>query len=153
MAIKKIANNKKARHDYFIEDTYEAGIVLTGTEIKSIRAGRISLKESYAKIDKGEVIVYSMNISPYKQGNIYNVDPMRPRKLLLNKREIQRIDQALSRDGLTLIPLSVYISEKGLAKVSLGVARGKKLYDKRQTIAQRDAGRRMDRAVKDSRSR
>ncbi len=153
MAIKKIANNKKARHDYFIEDTYEAGIVLTGTEIKSIRAGRISLKESYAKIEKGEVIVYSMNISPYKQGNIYNVDPMRPRKLLLNKREIQRIDQALSRDGLTLIPLSVYISEKGLAKVSLGVARGKKLYDKRQTIAQRDAGRRMDRAVKDSRSR
>ncbi|MBR2736290.1 MAG: SsrA-binding protein SmpB [Firmicutes bacterium] len=153
MAIKKIANNKKARHDYFIEETYEAGIVLTGTEIKSIRAGRISLKESYAKIEKGEVIVYSMNISPYKQGNIYNVDPMRPRKLLLNKREIRKIDQALSRDGLTLIPLSVYINEKGLAKLSLGVARGKKLYDKRQSIAQRDAGRRMERAVRDSRSR
>ncbi len=153
MAVKKIANNKKARHDYFIEETYEAGIVLTGTEIKSIRAGRISLKESYAKIEKDEVIVYSMNISPYKQGNIYNVDPMRPRKLLLNKREIRKIDQALSRDGLTLIPLSVYINEKGLAKISLGVARGKKLYDKRQSIAQRDAGRRMERAVKDSRSR
>ena len=94
-----------------------------------------------------------MNISPYKQGNIYNVDPMRPRKLLLNKREIRKIDQALSRDGLTLIPLSVYINEKGLAKLSLGVARGKKLYDKRQSIAQRDAGRRMERAVRDSRSR
>ena len=150
---KVIANNKKAFHDYFVEERYEAGIVLTGTEIKSIRRGGVSIKESYAKIEKGEVIVYSMNISPYKQGNIYNVDPMRPRKLLLNKREIRKIDQALSRDGLTLIPLSVYINEKGLAKLSLGVARGKKLYDKRQSIAQRDAGRRMERAVRDSRSR
>ena len=151
MAVKNIANNKKARHDYFIEETYEAGIVLTGTEIKSVRAGRVSLKESYAKVEHGEVFVYSLNISPYKQGNIYNVDPMRPRKLLLNKREIRRIDQDLSRDGLTLIPLSLYINEKGLAKLSLGVARGKKLYDKRQSIAKREAGRRMDRAVKASR--
>lgn len=153
MAMKKIANNKKARHDYFIEDTYEAGIVLTGTEIKSIRAGRVSLKESYARVENGEVIVYSMNISPYEHGNIYNVDPMRPRKLLLNKREIRKIEQALTREGLTLIPLFLYINEKGLAKLSIGVARGKKLYDKRQTIAKRDAGRRMDRAVKASRNR
>ena len=131
MAVKTIANNKKTRHDYFIEETYEAGIVLTGTEIKSVRAGRVSLKESYAKVENGEVYVYSMNISPYEFGNIYNVDAMRPRKLLLNRREIRKIDQSLTRDGLTLIPLSVYINEKGLAKMKIGVARGKKLYDKR----------------------
>lgn len=153
MAVKTIANNKKARHDYFIEETYEAGIVLTGTEIKSVRAGRVSLKESYAKVENGEVYVYSMNISPYEFGNIYNVDAMRPRKLLLNRREIRKIDQSLTRDGLTLIPLSVYINEKGLAKVKIGVARGKKLYDKRDSIAKRDAGRRMDRAMKESRRR
>lgn len=153
MAVKTIANNKKARHEYYIEETYEAGLVLTGTEIKSVRAGRVSLKESYAKVEKGEVIVYSMNISPYQQGSIYNVDPMRPRKLLLNRREIRKIDQELSREGLTLIPLSLYLNEKGLAKLSLGVARGKKLYDKRQSIAARDAGRRMNRAVKASRQR
>ena len=152
MAVKTIANNKKARHDYFIEDTYEAGIVLTGTEIKSVRAGRVSLKESYAKVQGGEVVIYSMNISPYEHGSIYNVDPMRPRKLLLNRREIRNIDRDLSREGLTLIPLSLYINEKGLAKLSLGVARGKKLYDKRQSIAKRDAGLRMDRAVKASRN-
>ncbi len=153
MAVKTIANNKKARHEYYIEDTYEAGLVLTGTEIKSVRAGKVSLKESYAKVEKGEVIIYSMNISPYQQGSIYNVDPMRPRKLLLNRREIRKLDQELSRDGLTLIPLSLYLNDKGLAKLSLGVARGKKLYDKRQSIAERDAGRRMDRAVKASRQR
>lgn len=152
MAIRTIANNKKARHDYFIEETYEAGIVLTGTEIKSIRQGRVSLKESYAKVQNGEVMIYSMNISPYDHGSIYNVDPMRPRKLLLNRREIRRIDQELTREGLTLIPLSLYINEKGKAKLSLGIARGKKLYDKRQSIAKREAGRRMDRAVKASRN-
>ena len=151
MAVRTIANNKKARHEYFIEDTYEAGLVLTGTEIKSVRAGKVSLKESYARVEKGEVIVHSMNISPYQQGSIYNVDPMRPRKLLLNRREIRKIDQELTRDGLTLIPLSLYINEKGIAKILLGVARGKKLYDKRQSIAQRDAGRRMERAVRASR--
>lgn len=148
MAVKMIANNKKARHDYFIEDTYEAGIVLTGTEIKSVRAGKVNLKESYAKVERGEVFIYSMNISPYEQGNIYNVDPMRSRKLLLNRKEIRRIEQALTQDGLTLVPLSMYINEKGLAKLSLGVARGKKLYDKRQSIAKRDAARSMDRARK-----
>lgn len=148
MAVKMIANNKKARHDYYIEDTYEAGIVLTGTEIKSVRAGKVNLKESYAKVERGEVFIYSMNISPYEQGNIYNVDPMRSRKLLLNRKEIRRIEQALTQDGLTLVPLSMYINEKGLAKLSLGVARGKKLYDKRQSIAKRDAARSMDRARK-----
>ena len=148
MAVRQIANKKKARHDYFIEDTYEAGIVLTGTEIKSVRAGRVNLKESYARVERGEVFVHSMNISPYEQGNIYNVDPMRVRKLLLNRREIRKIEQALTQDGLTLIPLSMYINEKGLAKLSIGVARGKKLYDKRQSIAKRDAARSMDRARK-----
>ena len=148
MGVKLIANNKKARHDYYIEETYEAGIVLTGTEIKSVRAGRVNLKESYARVQHGEVFIYSMNISPYEHGNIYNVDPMRVRKLLLNRREIRKIEQALTRDGLTLVPLSMYINEKGIAKLSIGVARGKKLYDKRQSIAKRDADRSLDRARK-----
>ncbi|MBR2778950.1 MAG: SsrA-binding protein SmpB [Firmicutes bacterium] len=148
MGVKLIANNKKARHDYFIEETYEAGIVLTGTEIKSVRAGRVNLKESYARVQNGEVFIHSMNISPYEHGNIYNVDPMRVRKLLLNRREIRKIEQALTRDGLTLVPLSMYINEKGIAKLSIGIARGKKLYDKRQSIAKRDADRSMDRARK-----
>ena len=143
-----IANNKKAWHDYFIEEKYEAGIVLTGTEIKSIRQGRINLKESYAKVEHGEVFVYSMNISPYDHGNIYNVDPMRPRKLLLNRREIRKIDAALAQQGLTLIPLSLYLNEKGMAKLEIGIARGKKLYDKRESIAKRDAARNIDRMMK-----
>lgn len=146
--IKLIANNKKAFHDYFIEEKYEAGIVLTGTEIKSIRQGRINLKESYAKVEHGEVFVYSMNISPYDHGNIYNVDSMRPRKLLLNRREIRKIDAALAQQGLTLIPLSLYLNEKGMAKLEIGIARGKKLYDKRESIAKRDAARNIDRMMK-----
>lgn len=146
--IKLIANNKKAFHDYFIEEKYEAGIVLTGTEIKSIRQGRINLKESYAKVEHGEVFVYSMNISPYDHGNIYNVDPMRPRKLLLNRREIRKIDATLAQQGLTLIPLSLYLNEKGMAKLEIGIARGKKLYDKRESIAKRDAARNIDRMMK-----
>ncbi len=148
MAVKTIANNKKARHDYFIQETYEAGIVLTGTEIKSVRAGRVNLRDSYARVDHGEVFLYGMNISPYEQGNIYNVDPMRERKLLLNRREIRKMEQAVTLDGLTLVPLSMYINEKGLAKISLGIAKGKKLHDKRQSIAQRDAERKMERAVR-----
>lgn len=148
MARKIIATNKKAHHDYFIEEKYEAGIVLTGTEIKSIRQGRINLKESYARVEHGEVYVYSMNISPYEHGNIYNVDPMRPRKLLLNRREIRKIDAALAQQGLTLIPLSLYLNEKGIAKLEIGVARGKKLYDKRESIAKRDAARNIDRIMK-----
>lgn len=146
---KPVANNKKARHDYFIEETYEAGIVLTGTEIKSVRAGKVSIKESYAKIDsRGELFLYGMNISPYEQGNRFNVDPVRPRKLLLHKREIMKLLGAITRDGLTLVPLSMYINEDGRAKVELALARGKKNYDKRETIAKKDAARKIDRAMK-----
>jgi len=147
-AIKIVANNKKARHDYFIDDTYEAGIVLTGTEIKSIRQGKVSIKESFAKVEKGEVIIYGMNISPYEFGNRYNVDPLRPRKLLLNKREIQKLIGYTTQDGLTLVPLKIYINDRGKAKLELAVARGKKNYDKRDSIAKRDADRRMQQAVR-----
>lgn len=146
--IKIVANNKKARHDYFIEETYEAGIVLTGTEIKSIRQGKVSIKESYAKVENGEMIIYGMNISPYEFGNRYNVDPMRPRKLLLHKREIQKLIGYTTLKGLTLVPLRMYINDRGKAKLELAVARGKKDYDKRHTIAKRDADRRMQQAMK-----
>ena len=146
---KLVANNKKARHDYFIEETYEAGIVLTGTEIKSVRAGKVSIKESYAKIDnRGELFIYGMNISPYEQGNRFNVDSVRPRKLLLHKREIMKLLGAITRDGLTLVPLTMYINVDGRAKVELALARGKKNYDKRETIAKKDAARKIDRAMK-----
>lgn len=145
---KLIANNKKARHDYFIEEVYEAGIVLTGTEIKSIRAGKASIKESYAKIENGEMIVYGMNISPYEQGNRFNVDPLRPRKLLLHKQEIRKLIGYTTLKGLTIVPLTVYINEDGRAKMEIAVARGKKLYDKRDDIARRDAERRMAKAAK-----
>ena len=146
---KLVANNKKAYHDYFIEETYEAGIVLTGTEIKSVRQGRVSIKESYAKIEKGELILYGMNISPYEQGNRYNVDPLRPRKLLLHKQEIRKLIGYTTMKGLTLVPLKMYINEEGRAKVEIAVARGKKNYDKRDDIAKRDAKRDMDRKMKE----
>lgn len=145
---KLIANNKKARHDYFIEEVYEAGIVLTGTEIKSIRAGKVSIKESYAKIENGEMIVYGMNISPYEQGNRFNADPLRPRKLLLHKQEIRKLIGYTTLKGLTIVPLTVYINEDGRAKMEIAVARGKKLYDKRDDIAKRDAERRMAKAAR-----
>ena len=145
---KLVANNKKARHDYFIEEVYEAGIVLTGTEIKSIRAGRVSIKESYAKIEDGEMIVCGMNISPYEQGNRFNVDPLRPRKLLLHKQEIRKLIGYTTLKGLTIVPLTVYINEDGRAKMEIAVARGKKLYDKRDDIAKRDAERRMAKAAR-----
>lgn len=145
---KMVANNKKARHDYFIEEVYEAGIVLTGTEIKSVRAGKVSIKESYAKIEKGEMMVYGMNISPYEQGNRFNVDPLRPRKLLLHKQEIRKLIGYTTQKGLTLIPLNMYINEDGRAKMELAVARGKKNYDKREDIAKKDAARKMDQAMK-----
>ncbi len=141
--MKLVANNKKARHDYFIDETYEAGIELTGTEIKSVRQGKVSIKESYARIRDGEVFILGMNISPYEQGNRFNVDPVRPRKLLLHKREIRKITGHLTQDGLTLVPLRMYINDRGKAKVELAVARGKKNYDKRHDIAKRDADRRM----------
>ena len=145
---KPIASNKKARHDYFIEETYETGIALTGTEIKSIRRGRASIKEGYAKVENGEMILYGMNISPYEQGNRFNVDPLRPRKLLMHKQEIRKLIGYTTQKGLTLVPLNLYINEKGLAKLELGVARGKKNYDKREDIAKRDAERRMQQAVR-----
>ncbi len=148
MGKKIIASNRKARHDYFIEDTYEAGLVLTGTEIKSIRQGRVNLKESYGRIENGEAFIYSMNISPYEHGNIHNVDPMRVRKLLLNRSEIRKIDSSLQQQGLTMVPLSLYLNEKGMAKLEIGIARGKKLYDKRQDIAKRDADRNINRILK-----
>ena len=144
-----VANNKKAYHDYFIEETYEAGIVLTGTEIKSVRQGKVSIKESYAKIENGEMFLYGMNISPYEQGNRYNVEPLRPRKLLLHKQEIRKLIGYTTIKGLTLVPLKMYINEEGRAKVELAVARGKKNYDKRDDIAKRDAKRDMDRKLKE----
>ncbi|NLY84954.1 MAG: SsrA-binding protein SmpB [Tissierellia bacterium] len=140
--IKTVATNRKARHEYFIEDTYEAGIALTGTEVKSIRQGRVNIKDSYASIEKGEVFVNNMHISPYEQGNIYNVDPLRKRKLLLHKREIRKLQSATSQKGYTLVPLSVYL-KNGLVKIELAVAKGKKLYDKREDIAKREAERRI----------
>lgn len=146
---KLVANNKKAYHDYFIEETYEAGIVMTGTEIKSVRQGKVSIKESYAKIENSEMILYGMNISPYEQGNRYNVEPLRPRKLLLHKQEIRKIIGYTTIKGLTLVPLKMYINEEGRAKVEIAVARGKKNYDKREDIAKRDAKRDMDRKMKE----
>ena len=143
---KLVANNKKARHDYFLEDKYEAGIVLTGTEIKSLRLGKCSIKEGYCKIEKGEMFIYGMNISPYEQGNIFNTDPLRPKKLLLHKKEIWKMEQALKLQGLTIVPLQVYINEDGRAKMEIAVAKGKKNYDKRDDIAKRDAKRRMEQA-------
>lgn len=145
---KLVAANKKARHDYFIEEVYEAGIVLTGTEIKSVRAGKVSIKESYAKIDHGEMILFGMNISPYEQGNRFNVEPLRPRKLLLHKQEIRKLIGYTTIKGLTLVPLNMYINEDGLAKVEIAVARGKKNFDKRDDMAKKDAARKMDQAMK-----
>ena len=147
---KVVASNKKARHDYFVEETYEAGIALTGTEIKSVRAGRVSIKESYAHIYNGEITILGMHISPYEQGNRFNVEPLRERKLLMHKREIFKLAGQIKTDGLTLIPLNVYINEAGYCKVESGLCRGKKNYDKRESIAKKEANRKMDRAIKDS---
>lgn len=140
--IKVLARNRKARHEFFIEDTIEAGIVLKGTEVKSIRQGKVNIKESYANIENGEVFLNGMHISPYEQGNIYNVDPLRKRKLLLHKRQIRKLIGETKLKGLTLIPLSIYL-KNGIVKVEIAVAKGKKLYDKRQVIAKKDAERRM----------
>ncbi len=145
---KIVANNKKARHDYFIEEVYEAGIVLTGTEIKSVRAGKVSIKESYARLQNGELVIIGMNISPYEQGNRSNTDPLRIRKLLLHKREIRKLTGLTTQKGFTLVPLQIYINEYGLAKIEIAVARGKKNYDKRDDIAKRDANRKMEQAMK-----
>ncbi len=147
-ARKVIANNKKARHDYFIEETYEAGIELVGTEVKSIRQGKVNLKDSYASIKGSEVFVHQMHISPYEKGNIYNKDPLRVRKLLLHKSEIRKLIGYTQQQGYALIPLQLYLT-RGLVKMELGVAKGKKLYDKRQELAKKDAKRDMERAFKE----
>ena len=136
-SIKLISNNKKAYFDYFIEDKYEAGISLHGTEVKSLRMGKCSIKEAFIRIEKGEVYVYNMHISPYEKGNIFNKDPLRPKKLLLHKSEINKIAGSLATKGYTLVPLQVYF-KGSLVKVEIGLARGKKLYDKRQDIAKKD---------------
>ena len=142
-----MANNKKAYHDYFIEDTYEAGISLAGTEVKSLRMGKCSIKESFVRIEKGEVYIYGMHISPYEKGNIFNKDPLRTRKLLLHQYEIRKIEGKIKEKGFTLVPLKVYF-KGSLVKVEIGVARGKKLYDKRQTIAKKDQRREAERDFK-----
>ena len=146
--MKTIAQNKKARHDYFVEETYEAGIELCGTEVKSLRAGRVNLKDSWCSIVDGEIFVNGMHISPYEQGNIFNRDPMRVRKLLMHKKEILKLYGTLKQEGLTLIPLSLYF-KNGRVKVELGLCKGKKLYDKRSDMAKRDAKRTIDRALKE----
>ncbi len=144
---KLIANNKKAYHDYFIEDTFETGIALAGTEVKSLRQGKCSIKEAYVKIDRGEVFVYGMHISPYEKGNIFNKDPLRTRKLLMHRYEIRRLSSKLKEKGLTLVPLQVYF-KNSLVKVEIGLARGKKLYDKREDIAKKDQRRESERDFK-----
>ena len=138
--MKLIANNKKAFHDYFIEDTYEAGIALAGTEVKSLRAGKCSIKESFIRIEDGEVFIYGMHISPYEKGNIFNKDPLRVRKLLLHKKEILKISGKMKEQGITVVPLQVYFSGS-LVKMEIGLAKGKKLYDKRDDIAKKDQKR------------
>ncbi|MBO5282802.1 MAG: SsrA-binding protein SmpB [Lachnospiraceae bacterium] len=144
---KLIANNKKAYHDYFIEETYEAGIALHGTEVKSMRQGKCSIKESFIRIENGEVFVYGMHVSPYEKGNIFNKDPLRVKKLLLHRQEISRLSGKVAEKGLTLVPLQVYFKE-GKVKVEIGLARGKKLYDKRQDIAKKDQRREAEKEFK-----
>ena len=151
MAIKKgvkpIAQNKKARHDYFIEDSVECGIELKGTEVKSMRQGRVNLKESYAQVKDGEVFVQGMHISPYEQGNIFNTDPLRPKRLLLHKSEIRKLGGQVQRQGYTLVPLDVYLKD-GRMKMTLGVCQGKHAHDKRASMAERDVKRDLARRVR-----
>lgn len=147
---KVAATNRKAHHEYFILETMEAGIALTGTEVKSLRQGKANLNDAFARVDQGECILYDMHISPYDFGNRFNPDPKRPRKLLLHKREIMKLHSEIKEKGLTLIPLKVYFT-RGMAKVELGLAKGKKLYDKRDDMAKKEAKRRIDRAMKEYR--
>jgi len=145
--MKLIANNKKAYHDYFIEDKYEAGIALHGTEVKSLRMGKCSIKEAFIRIENGEMFIYGMHISPYEKGNIFNKDPLRVRKLLLHKYQINKIAGQLAQKGYTVVPLSVYF-KGSLVKLEIGLAKGKKLYDKREDIAKKDARREAEREFK-----
>ena len=144
---KTIAENRKARHDYFVIETYEAGIELFGTEVKSLRAGTVNMKESYCEIDKGEMFALGVHISPYEQGNIFNRDPLRPKKLLLHKNEIMKLTGLVSREGYTLVPLSLYFKGSRV-KMAIGLCKGKKLYDKREDAAKRDADRTIEKAMK-----
>ncbi len=144
---KLIANNKKAFHDFFIDETYEAGIVLHGTEVKSMRMGKCSVKESFIRIEDGEVFVYGMHVSPYEKGNIFNKDPLRVKKLLMHKYEINKLQGKIKEKGYTLVPLQVYFKE-GKVKVEIGLARGKKLYDKREDIAKKDQRREAEKEFK-----
>lgn len=146
-AQKLVANNKKVFHDYFVEEKYEAGLVLHGTEVKSLRMGKCSIKEAFITVDKGEVFINGMHVSPYEKGNIFNKDPLRPKKLMLHKYEINKLVGKLNEKGLTLVPLQVYF-KGSLVKVEIGLARGKKLYDKRQDIAKRDMKRENEREFK-----
>ena len=146
-SVKLIANNKKARFDYFIEETYEAGIELHGTEVKSIRMGKCSIKESFVKIEHGEVYLYGMHISPYEKGNLFNKDPLRVKKLLLHRYEINKLNPKLAQQGYTLVPLRVYV-KGSLVKVEIGLAKGKKKYDKRQDIAKKDQRREAEKEFK-----
>ncbi len=145
--MKLIANNKKAYHDYFIEEKYEAGLVLHGTEVKSLRQGKCSIKESFIRIENGEMFIYGMHVSPYEKGNIFNKDPLRPKKLLLHKREIMKLLGKIKEKGYTLVPLQVYFTS-GRAKIEIGLAKGKKLYDKRDDIAKKDQRRESERDFK-----
>ncbi len=144
---KLIANNKKARHDYFLEETYEVGISLVGTEVKSLRMGKCSIKEAFVRIQDGEVYIYQMHISPYEKGNIFNRDPLRPRKLLMHKSEILKLEQKIKEKGYTLVPVEVYL-KGSLVKMEIALARGKKLYDKRDDIAKKDQRREAERDFK-----
>ncbi|SDY23501.1 SsrA-binding protein SmpB [Tindallia californiensis] len=146
--MKVIAQNRKARHDYFIEEVYEAGIALKGTEVKSIRGSKVNLKDGYARVENSEVFLYNVHISPYEQGNIFNTDPLRVRKLLLHKKEIRKLIGYVQQKGYSLIPLRVYL-KKGLVKIELAVARGKAKYDKRQDIAKRDADRKIQKELRE----
>lgn len=148
--VKIAAQNRKAHHDYYVEEKYEAGIELAGTEVKSVRAGTLNLKDSYCSVKDGELFVHGMHISPYEKGNIFNKDPVRPRRLLMHKREIRKLHALVKQDGYTLVPLSVYFKDSRV-KVEVGLCKGKKNYDKRDAAAQRDAKREMDRAMKDRR--
>ena len=146
-AMKLVANNKKAYHDYFIDEKYEAGLVLHGTEVKSLRLGKCSVKEAFVRIENSEVWIYGMHISPYEKGNIFNRDPLRPKKLLMHKDEIRKLTGKISEKGFTIVPLQVYFKD-GRAKIEIGFARGKKLYDKRQDIAKKDQRREAEKEFK-----
>ncbi|MCQ2457993.1 MAG: SsrA-binding protein SmpB [Clostridia bacterium] len=146
--IKPVAQNRKAFHDYFVEERYECGIALSGTEVKSMRLGKVNLKESWAQIRKGEIWVEGMHISPYEQGNIFNTDPLRPKKLLMHKSEIRKLDGLVMRQGYTLVPLEIYLKD-GRMKLQLGLCKGKQLHDKRDSMAKRDSDREIERAMKD----